>query len=75
MSREQPRAYWSGAPVYKARGRALTQTGNMNRQTDSAAYTVQLLQELLAEQRKTNDVLIWISNHMVQQQPPAPPVH
>ena len=64
--------YWSGAPVYKARGRALPQTGNMNRQTVAAAYTVQLLQELLAEQRKTHDILIWISDHMVQRRPPGP---
>ena len=52
----------TGAPVFKARGRMpaphLTSSSRERaRQTDSAAYTVGLLDELLAEQRRTNDLL------------------
>ena len=49
-----------GAPVYKARGRAATERTNLSRQTDSLAYTVQLLQESVAEQRRTNELLLWL---------------
>lgn len=49
-----------GAPVYKARGRAVTERTNLSRQTDSLAYTVQLLQESVAEQRRTNELLLWL---------------
>ncbi len=52
--------FMGGAPIYKARGRAVTERANLNRQTDSLAYTVQLLQESVAEQRRTNELLLWL---------------
>jgi len=61
MAKEKAaRGFMGGAPVYKARGRALTDQTNLSRQTDSLAYTVQLLQESVAEQRRTNELLLWV---------------
>ncbi len=61
------RWFWTGAPVYKARGRAVTGRANLSRQTDSLAYTVQLLQESVTEQRKTNELLLWLGQRIQAQ--------
>ncbi len=61
--------FWGGAPVYKSRGRAMTSRGNETRQTDSLAYTVQLLQQVVAEQRRTNELLLWLGKHLIEQPP------
>ena len=63
---------FTGAPVFKARGRTLvphitTESRDRARQTDSAAYTVELLDAMLAETRRanalaehTNALLVWL---------------
>ncbi len=61
MAKEKAaQGFWGGAPAYKSRGRAVTSGTNLSRQTDSLAYTVQLLQESVAEQRRTNELLLWL---------------
>jgi len=68
MAKEKSaQGFWGGAPVYKARGRAVTERTNLSRQTDSLAYAVQLLQESVAEQRRTNELLLWLGQCMQAQ--------